>query len=181
MSKNNQIWSFVSIGTNFQCSVWLSTYINQCPIMHFFCSGLSLWHSWIKCRITKMIYWFLRCFRMPSVELYMECDLQRSNKAFKRMLDFSVILSPTNWHLSDIAEGTWVISRDACQVHRVRRQKQSIVMYNHLKWPGATHARSVTDRRLGTINRNVECILIHSRSEDTIESALTCFLTSFWW
>lgn len=168
MSKSNQMWSFVSIETNFQCSVWLSTYITQCPIMHFFSFGHSFWHFWIKGPITEEIYWFLKCFRMPSVELYMECDLQRSNKAFRSMLDFSVILSPTSWHLSDVAEGTWVSSRDACQVHRVRRQKQSTVTYNHLKWTGAIHARSVTDRRLNAINRNVECILIHSRSEDTL-------------
>lgn len=140
--------------------------------MHFFCSGLRLCHFLIKDPISEEIYWFLRCFRMPSVELFMGCDLQKSNKAFKRMLDFSVSLSRTSWHLSEVAEGTWVSSRDTCQVHRVRRQKESIVVCNHLIWTGAIHTRWVTDRRFSIINRNVEYILIHSGSEDTVQNRL---------
>lgn len=148
--------------------MWLR-YINKCQIMHiFFCSGLSFWNFWIKAPISEVTYWFLKCFRMTSVELYMECDLQRTNKALKRMLHFSVIPSPTSWHLSEVTEGTWEGSRDAWQVHWVRRQKESIAMHNHLKWlDWSKPHRSVTDRRLSITNRNVECI-IHSRSEDPL-------------
>lgn len=63
MSKSKQIWPFVSIKTHFQCSVWLSTYINQCPVMHVFCYGLSFWHFWIKGPVTG---WNLLILEMPQ-------------------------------------------------------------------------------------------------------------------